>query len=93
MKLELGKGQLRVLSQNPDLGEAKEDVPVEYEGEPLKIGFNARYLIEVLAVLQSADVVAGARRRALAGRAEAARRRRTRASRRSSCRCGSDGSP
>jgi DNA polymerase-3 subunit beta len=57
VKLDLGTGQLRVLSQNPDLGEAKEDVPVEYEGEPLKIGFNARYLTEVLAVLQSADVV------------------------------------
>jgi len=57
VKLDLGKGQVRVLSQNPDLGEAKEDVPVEYEGEPLKIGFNARYLIEVLAVLQSDEVV------------------------------------
>jgi DNA polymerase-3 subunit beta len=56
VKLELSKGVLKVLSQNPDLGEAKEDVPVEYEGEPLKIGFNARYLIEVLGVLQSADV-------------------------------------
>jgi DNA polymerase-3 subunit beta len=57
VKLDLSKGQMRVLSQNPDLGEAKEDVPVEYEGEPLKIGFNARYLTEVLAVLQSADVL------------------------------------
>ncbi len=56
VKLELSKGVLRVLSQNPDLGEAKEDVPVEYDGEALKIGFNARYLIEVLAVLKSADV-------------------------------------
>jgi DNA polymerase-3 subunit beta len=57
VKLDLSPGQLRVLSQNPDLGEAKEDVPVDYQGEPLKIGFNARYLTEVLAVLQSADVV------------------------------------
>jgi len=32
-------------------------VPVEYQGEPLKIGFNARYLTEVLAVLKSADVL------------------------------------
>jgi DNA polymerase-3 subunit beta len=56
VKLELTKGTLKVLSQNPDLGEAKEEVPVEYEGEPLKIGFNARYLIDVLGVLQSADV-------------------------------------
>jgi DNA polymerase-3 subunit beta len=57
VKLDLGKGLLRVLSQNPDLGEAKEDMPVEYDGEPLKIGFNARYLTEVLTVLKSADVV------------------------------------
>ncbi len=56
VKLELAPGLLKVLSQNPDLGEAKEEVPVEYAGEPLKIGFNARYLTEVLAVLQSADV-------------------------------------
>src|SRR5512142_1601778 len=57
VKLDLGKGVLRVLSQNPDLGEAKEDVPVEYEGDGLKIGFNARYLTEVLAVLKSGDVL------------------------------------
>jgi DNA polymerase-3 subunit beta len=56
VKLELGKGTLRVLSQNPDLGEAKEEVPVDYAGEPLKIGFNARYILDVLAVVQSADV-------------------------------------
>ena len=29
-------------------------MPVEYAGEPLKIGFNARYLIDVLGVVQSA---------------------------------------
>jgi DNA polymerase III subunit beta len=57
VKLELGKGSLKVLSQNPDLGEAKEEVPVDYAGEPLKIGFNARYLMEVLGVVKSADVV------------------------------------
>jgi len=57
VKLELGKGTLRVLSQNPDLGDAKEEVPVEYEGEPLKIGFNARYVIDVLGVLKSGDVL------------------------------------
>ncbi len=57
VKLELGKGSLRVLSQNPDLGEAKEEIPVEYQGEPLKIGFNARYVMDVLQVLSVDDVV------------------------------------
>ena len=56
VKLELSKGTLRVTSQNPDLGEAKEEVPVDYEGEPLKIGFNARYILDVLSVVQSKDV-------------------------------------
>jgi DNA polymerase-3 subunit beta len=56
VKLELGKGTLTVLSQNPDLGDAREEVPVDYQGEPLKIGFNARYLIDVLQVLDADDV-------------------------------------
>jgi DNA polymerase III subunit beta len=56
VKLELSPGLLRVLSQNPDLGDAKEEVPVDYAGEPLKIGFNARYMTDVAAVLKSDDL-------------------------------------
>jgi DNA polymerase-3 subunit beta len=56
VKLELSAGTLRVLSQNPDLGDAREDVPVEYAGEPLKIGFNSRYLTDVVAALKADDV-------------------------------------
>jgi DNA polymerase-3 subunit beta len=56
VKLELAPGLLRVLSQNPDLGEAKEEVPVDYAGEALKIGFNARYLTDVVQALKSDDV-------------------------------------
>jgi len=56
VKLELSPGLLKVLSQNPDLGEAKEEVPVEYGGEALKIGFNARYLTDVVQALKSDDV-------------------------------------
>jgi len=58
VKLELEKGLLRVISQNPDLGDAREDVPVEYQGEPLKIGFNARYLMDVLGAMAALDEVA-----------------------------------
>ena len=58
VKLELEPGVLRVLSHNPDLGEAKEEVPIQYQGEPLKIGFNARYLIDVLSALASLEAVA-----------------------------------
>jgi DNA polymerase III subunit beta len=58
VKLELNPGQLRVLSQNPDLGEGKEEVPVEYQGDGLKIGFNARYLMDVLQALAALEPAA-----------------------------------
>ena len=56
VRLELAPATLKVTSQNPDLGEAKEELPVEYEGQPMKIGFNARYLMDVLVALQADDV-------------------------------------
>ncbi len=58
VKLELSPGLLRVLSQNPDLGEAREELPVEYQGDPLAIGFNARYLMDVLGALASLEAAA-----------------------------------
>jgi DNA polymerase-3 subunit beta len=57
VRLELAPETLRVTSQNPDLGDAKEELPVDYSGQPLKIGFNARYLMDVLVALQTDDVV------------------------------------
>ena len=56
VKLELEKGNLRIAAQNPDLGEARRTCRSSTPGEPLKIGFNAKYLIDVLTVLQDADV-------------------------------------
>ncbi len=53
--LEIGPGALKVLSKT-DQGDANEDVPVDYAGEAIKIGFNARYLIEAAGVLKSDDV-------------------------------------
>jgi DNA polymerase-3 subunit beta len=54
VKLELTTNQLRVTSQNPDLGEAKEDLV--YPGAPIKIGFNARYVQEVLTAVDGDQI-------------------------------------
>jgi DNA polymerase-3 subunit beta len=51
VKLEMESGRLEVSSMNPDLGEASEELTVEYDSEPFKIGFNAKYVIDVLGVL------------------------------------------
>lgn len=57
VKLEAADGVLKVTSQSPELGEAYEEIPLDtVEGDPITVGFNARYLIEVLGVLDSEDV-------------------------------------
>ncbi|HLV61338.1 MAG TPA: DNA polymerase III subunit beta, partial [Fredinandcohnia sp.] len=56
VKLEVGDGVLKVTSQSPELGEAYEEIPVETRLEPLRVGFNARYLIDVLGVMDAEEV-------------------------------------
>lgn len=51
IKLELKEGKLSISANNPDLGEAVEEIEVDYQGKQLSMGFNARYLIDVLSVL------------------------------------------
>jgi DNA polymerase III subunit beta len=51
IKLEFKEDQISVSANNPDLGEAVEEIEAEYQGKPVTIGFNARYLIDVLGVL------------------------------------------
>lgn len=53
IKMEFNEDKLSVSANNPDLGEATEEVEMEYKGNPISIGFNARYLIDVLHVLGS----------------------------------------
>lgn len=51
VKVELNRGRMTVSANNPDLGEAVEEVEVDYQGGELTMGFNARYLIDVLSLL------------------------------------------
>jgi DNA polymerase-3 subunit beta len=56
VKFQIDKGKVDVTSSSPDLGEAKETLPVEYDGAPLQICFNAQYVLDFLAAVTS-DVV------------------------------------
>jgi len=51
IKMEFADGRVSISANNPDLGEAVEEIEAEYKGKPMSIGFNARYLIDVLGVL------------------------------------------
>jgi len=49
-------GSLRIVSENPDVGEGSEELDVDYAGEPITIGFNAKYILDVLGSLTDDDV-------------------------------------
>jgi len=51
VKLSLNNGKLMLSVTNPDSGSATEEIEVEYGSEPLDIGFNSRYLLDIAAQL------------------------------------------
>jgi DNA polymerase-3 subunit beta len=44
LTLSFEKGSLTISAETPDIGEARESIPINYDGEPLEIGFNPDYL-------------------------------------------------
>jgi DNA polymerase-3 subunit beta len=56
LKLKLSKNLLQVTTSNPDVGEAREDLVVEYGGKELVVGFNARYLLDALSTIETEEV-------------------------------------
>ena len=57
VKLSIGDGQLLLTVNNPDSGSATEEVAVGYESEPMEIGFNARYLLDITSQLSGTNAV------------------------------------
>ncbi|MBI1391712.1 MAG: DNA polymerase III subunit beta [Alphaproteobacteria bacterium] len=49
VKLALDRDRLRLTVNNPEAGSALEELSVDFTGDPLEIGFNARYLLDVAA--------------------------------------------
>lgn len=56
IRMTFNAGILRFSVQTPDLGEAQDELPVRYTGDPLDIGFNASYLLEMLRYMPSEEV-------------------------------------
>jgi DNA polymerase-3 subunit beta len=56
IRLTLGGSMLKFSVESPDLGAANEELPVEYDGDPLEIGFNAQYLLELLRYMPTEEV-------------------------------------
>jgi DNA polymerase-3 subunit beta len=52
VKLSLSAGKLVLSVTNPDSGSATEEIEVEYAADPLDIGFNSRYLLDIAAQIE-----------------------------------------
>ncbi len=58
IQLKIENNLMILSSQNADLGNAKDEQSISYSGEPLNLGFNCRYFIEALQVMESETVEA-----------------------------------
>jgi DNA polymerase-3 subunit beta len=59
VKLSLSKGSMRITSESPESGDGFDELPVEYAGPNMSIGFNAKYFLDVLAAVGDDEVAMG----------------------------------
>jgi DNA polymerase-3 subunit beta len=56
IRFGIEKGKIRIESDNPDLGAAREEIDVAYKGGSIQVGFNARYLVELISEIDTPEV-------------------------------------
>ena len=56
VKLTLTKGSMRITSESPESGDGFDEIPVEYAGPNMSIGFNAKYFLDVLASVTDEEI-------------------------------------
>lgn len=57
VKLHIEKERMEISVNTPDLGEGVEEIAVTHDADPITIGFNGRYLTEVLSVMDDGQTV------------------------------------
>jgi DNA polymerase-3 subunit beta len=56
VKFQFTRDRIVLFSSNPEIGEAKDEVVVEYEGDELEVGFNAQYILDFLTISQAETI-------------------------------------
>jgi DNA polymerase-3 subunit beta len=57
VKLSLSADKMVLAVNNPDSGSATDELPVDYASEPMEIGFNSKYLLDIAGQLTTGDAV------------------------------------
>jgi DNA polymerase-3 subunit beta len=55
VKISLKKGSMVLSASSPEYGSANEELEITYDGSPIEIGFNARYLLDITSQLQGTE--------------------------------------
>lgn len=56
VKVTVDKGRMLIASDNPDVGEVKEELVVAYDGESITVGFNPKYVVDLLNQISAESV-------------------------------------
>jgi DNA polymerase-3 subunit beta len=56
VRFDFAPGKLTVSSTNPELGDARETVPIDYAGQPFFVGLNAAYVTDFLSAVDTPSV-------------------------------------
>jgi DNA polymerase III subunit beta len=56
VKLSISPGRMELAADTPDVGNSKDLVPVRYDGEPVQMAFNYKFVLDALKVIESDDI-------------------------------------
>ncbi len=56
IKFSIEKGQMRLFSSNPEIGEAKDRLDIDYRGDEIEVGFNSQYILDFLTTVKAERV-------------------------------------
>ncbi len=56
VRLDLESGKITLISMNPDIGEAREELAAQFKGDQMTIGYNARYVMDILQAMDGESV-------------------------------------
>lgn len=59
VKLSITESSLKITSESPESGNGFDEVPVDYHGPEISVGFNARYLLDVLKAITDEEITLG----------------------------------
>ncbi|MEK7825529.1 MAG: DNA polymerase III subunit beta [Nitrospirota bacterium] len=57
VRLSIEEGRIELTSSSPEVGEAQDIIPAKYKGGAVAVGFNARYLLDAIAVIEGDEVL------------------------------------